>query len=182
MKNQFGTIKTNLELDRVVMGGSGGYRRLSGGSDHFRYKQNCIIIYIYHHDLSLLSGDLVGWWPAQQRRPPPPGRPACFFSFSIFQMACFLCMRHFSNDLFTVHRCKNYECRPQSQFIYRWFTWKILKSWSQTHDDNVNVEVDVNVNPIQPSTFWTFWHPEGGRSALFLSSWRESLAKKWAWN
>ena len=27
MKNQSGTIKTNLELDRVVMGGSGGFRR-----------------------------------------------------------------------------------------------------------------------------------------------------------
>ena len=35
MKNQSGTIKTNLELDRVVIGGSGGYRRLSGGSDDF---------------------------------------------------------------------------------------------------------------------------------------------------
>ena len=35
MKNQSGTIKTNLELDRVVMGGSGDYRRLPGGSDHF---------------------------------------------------------------------------------------------------------------------------------------------------
>ena len=33
MKNQSGTIKTNLELYRVVMGGSGGYRRLPGGSD-----------------------------------------------------------------------------------------------------------------------------------------------------
>ena len=35
MKNQSGTIKTNLELYRVVMGGSGGYRRLPGGSPHF---------------------------------------------------------------------------------------------------------------------------------------------------
>ena len=35
MKNQSGTIKTNLELYRVVMGGSGGYRRLTGGSDDF---------------------------------------------------------------------------------------------------------------------------------------------------
>merc|ERR1712038_355535 len=35
MKNQSGTIKTNLELDRVVMGGSSGNRRLPGGSDHF---------------------------------------------------------------------------------------------------------------------------------------------------
>ena len=37
MKNQSGTIKTNLELDRVVMGGSSGYRRLPGGSDHFSW-------------------------------------------------------------------------------------------------------------------------------------------------
>ena len=35
MKNKSGTIKTNLELYRMVMGGSGGYRRLPGGSDHF---------------------------------------------------------------------------------------------------------------------------------------------------
>ena len=35
MKNQSRTIKTNPELYRVVMGGSGGYRRLPGGSDHF---------------------------------------------------------------------------------------------------------------------------------------------------
>ena len=35
IKNQSGTIKSNLELDRVVMGGSGGYRRLPGGSDDF---------------------------------------------------------------------------------------------------------------------------------------------------
>ena len=35
MKNQSGAIKTNQELDRVVMGGSGGYRRLPGGSDDF---------------------------------------------------------------------------------------------------------------------------------------------------
>ena len=35
MKNQSGTIKTNLELDKVVIGGSGGYRRLPGGSDDF---------------------------------------------------------------------------------------------------------------------------------------------------
>ena len=40
MKNQSGTIKTNLELDRVVMGGSGGYRRLPGGSDDFSLQTN----------------------------------------------------------------------------------------------------------------------------------------------
>ena len=48
MKNQSGTIKTNPELYRVVMGGSGGYRRLPGGSDHFSLQthRHCIIIYI----------------------------------------------------------------------------------------------------------------------------------------
>ena len=40
MKNQSGTIKTNLELYRVVMGGSGGYRRLPGGSAHFSLQTN----------------------------------------------------------------------------------------------------------------------------------------------
>ena len=37
MKNQSesGTIKANLELYRVVMGCSGGCRRLPGGSDDF---------------------------------------------------------------------------------------------------------------------------------------------------
>ena len=35
MKNQSGIIKTNPELYRVVMGGSGGYKRLPGGSDDF---------------------------------------------------------------------------------------------------------------------------------------------------
>ena len=49
MKNQSGTIKTNLELDRVVMGGSG----VAGDSQEevmiFRDKhtnKHCIIIYI----------------------------------------------------------------------------------------------------------------------------------------
>ena len=40
MKNQSGTIKTNLELDRVVMRGSGGYKRLPGGSDDFSLQTN----------------------------------------------------------------------------------------------------------------------------------------------
>ena len=40
MKNQSGTIKTNLELYRVFMGGSGGNRRLTGGSDHFSWQTN----------------------------------------------------------------------------------------------------------------------------------------------
>ena len=48
MKNQSGAIKTNLELYRVVMGGSGGYSRLTGGSAHFSLHthKHCIIIYI----------------------------------------------------------------------------------------------------------------------------------------
>ena len=53
MKNQSGTIKTNLELDRVVMGGSGGYRRLPGGSDHFSW-QTAPIIYKSSPSSSLL--------------------------------------------------------------------------------------------------------------------------------
>ena len=40
MKNQSGTIKTNLELYRVVMDSSGGHRRLPGGSDHFSLQTN----------------------------------------------------------------------------------------------------------------------------------------------
>ena len=52
MKNQPGTIKTNLELDRVT-GGSGGYRRLTVGSDDFllqTYRQtDTSPLYIYHH-------------------------------------------------------------------------------------------------------------------------------------
>ena len=54
MKNQSGTIKTNLELYRVVMGGSGGYRRLTVGSDDFllqTYRQtDTSPLYIYHYD------------------------------------------------------------------------------------------------------------------------------------
>ena len=50
MKNQSGTIKTNPELYRVVMGGSGGYRRLPGGSDHFSLQTNRQTLHhnIYH--------------------------------------------------------------------------------------------------------------------------------------
>ena len=47
MKNQSGTIKNNLELYRVVMGGSDGYRRLPGGSVDFWWQTDtCTIIYI----------------------------------------------------------------------------------------------------------------------------------------
>ena len=47
MKNQSGTIKTNPVLYRVVMGGSGGYRRLPGGSDDFSWQTNRHFIIIY---------------------------------------------------------------------------------------------------------------------------------------
>ena len=41
------TIKTNLELYRVVMCGSCGYRRRPGGSDHFSLQTNRHFIIIY---------------------------------------------------------------------------------------------------------------------------------------
>ena len=49
MKNQSGTIKTNLEFYRVVMGGSGSYRRLPGGSDDFSLQTYTASLYIYRH-------------------------------------------------------------------------------------------------------------------------------------
>ena len=49
MKNQSGTIKTNPELYRVVMGGSGGYMRLPGGSVDFSWQTDTSPLYIYHH-------------------------------------------------------------------------------------------------------------------------------------
>ena len=51
MKNQSGTIKTNLELYRVVMGGSGGYRRLPGGSAHFSLQTNR---HTLHHNIYII--------------------------------------------------------------------------------------------------------------------------------
>ena len=51
MKNQSGTIKTNLELDRVVIGGSGGYRRLPGGSDDFSLQTNTQTL---HHNIYII--------------------------------------------------------------------------------------------------------------------------------
>ena len=48
MKNQSWTIKTNLELDRVVLGGSGGYRRLPGGSAHFSWHTHM------HHNIYII--------------------------------------------------------------------------------------------------------------------------------
>ena len=62
MKNQSGAIKTNLELYRVVMGGSGGYRRLTVGSDDFllqTYRQtDTSPLYIYHHHYHHHNEDL----------------------------------------------------------------------------------------------------------------------------
>ena len=62
MKNQSGTIKTNPELYRVVMGGSGGYRRLLGGSAHFSWQKNvelhhniCILIIVLHNRTQVRS-------------------------------------------------------------------------------------------------------------------------------
>ena len=52
MKNQSGTIKTNLELDRLVMGGSGGYRRLPGGSDDFSLQTNTQTL---HHNIYIIT-------------------------------------------------------------------------------------------------------------------------------
>ena len=51
MKNQSGTIKTNLELDRVVMGGSCGYRRLPGGSDDFPLQTDT---HTLHHNIYII--------------------------------------------------------------------------------------------------------------------------------
>ena len=47
MKNQSVTIKTNPKLYSVVMGGSGGYRRLPARSDHFSWHTDRHIIIIY---------------------------------------------------------------------------------------------------------------------------------------
>ena len=51
MKNQSGAIKTNLELYRVVMGGSGGYRRLTGGSDDFSLQTDTQTL---HHNIYIV--------------------------------------------------------------------------------------------------------------------------------
>ena len=53
MKNQSGTIKTNLELYRVVKGGSGGYRRLPGGSAHFSLQTHKHFIIIYINNINI---------------------------------------------------------------------------------------------------------------------------------
>ena len=58
MKNQSGTIKTNLELYRVVMGGSGGYRRLPvpGGSDDFSLQTNT---HTLHHNIYIATTNTI---------------------------------------------------------------------------------------------------------------------------
>ena len=56
MKNQSRTIKTNPELYRVVMGGSGGYRRLPGGSDHFSLQTNRQTL---HHNIYIITITII---------------------------------------------------------------------------------------------------------------------------
>ena len=51
MKNQSGTIKTNPGLYRVVMGGSGGYRKLPGGSDDFSWQTDT---HTLHHNIYII--------------------------------------------------------------------------------------------------------------------------------
>ena len=58
MKNQSGTIKTNLELYRVVKGGSGGCRRLPGGSAHFSLHTHKHFIIIYMYIIIIISDSL----------------------------------------------------------------------------------------------------------------------------
>ena len=45
-------MKTNLELDRVVMGGSGGYRWFPGGSDHFSWHTDRQTL---HHNIYIIT-------------------------------------------------------------------------------------------------------------------------------
>ena len=52
MKNQSGAIKTNLELYRVVMGGSGDYKSLPGGSAHFSLQTNRQTL---HHNIYIIT-------------------------------------------------------------------------------------------------------------------------------
>ena len=54
-----GTIKTKLELYRVVMGGSGGYRRLPGGSAHFSLQTDTHFIIIYISSFSSSSSFII---------------------------------------------------------------------------------------------------------------------------
>ena len=51
MKNQSGTIKTNPELYRVVMGGSGGNKTLPGGGAHFSLQTNT---HTLHHNIYII--------------------------------------------------------------------------------------------------------------------------------
>ena len=56
MTNQSGVIKTNLELYRVVMGGSGGYRRLPGGSDDFLLQTDKQTLHHYIYIIIIIFG------------------------------------------------------------------------------------------------------------------------------
>ena len=51
MKNQSRTIKTNPELQRVVMGSSGGHRRLPRGSDDFSLQTDTQTL---HHNIYII--------------------------------------------------------------------------------------------------------------------------------
>ena len=51
MKNQSGAIKTNLELYKVVMGSSGGHRKLPGGSDDFSWQTDT---HTLHHNIYII--------------------------------------------------------------------------------------------------------------------------------
>ena len=59
MKNQSGTIKTNLELYRVVMGGSGDYKSLPGGSAHFSLQTNRQTL---HHNIYIIINIGALFW------------------------------------------------------------------------------------------------------------------------
>ena len=56
MKNQSGTIKTNLELHRVVMGGSGGNKTLPGGGAHFSLQTNT---HTLHHNIYIATTNTI---------------------------------------------------------------------------------------------------------------------------
>ena len=56
IKNQSRTIKTNLGLYRVVRGGSGGYRRLPGGSDDFSLQTNT---HTLHHNIYIATTNTI---------------------------------------------------------------------------------------------------------------------------
>ena len=62
MTNQSGVIKTNLELYRVVMGGSGGYRKLPGGSDDFLLQTDKQTLHHYIYIIIIIFEPLSAAW------------------------------------------------------------------------------------------------------------------------